>query len=278
MGSQAIITPGNLELTPMRVKFNGVDLGATLEGVTVAVNYKTSDLMADQFGTTRIDSRVSGKEFSVKMILAEVGKKENWKIAFPHAKMITSGGNKMMYFDMAIGDSMLARAQVLLIHPLSKDDADLAGDFSFYKAVCKSASEVKYGPEDQVGLEVEFSIFPDTSVSPARFFVHGDPSLGLVAASAAAAVAGGGNTGNGTVGSISVGASAVTETITMTAVHAATNGGVFHVSGSVSGSLGLATVGSGFTSSKINFTIADGSTDFALNDSFTIAVTGPNYA
>lgn len=180
MGSTANVTGSNLELTPMRVTFDGVDLGGTLDGVAVGIQYKLSDLMADQMGSTPIDSRISGQEFTVKLRLAEIQNFDNWLVAFPHASLeeaISPDTEKAIYFDAQIGGGMLAKAKELVLHPLSKDDADLSGDFMFWKAVASSASEVKYGPEEQSALEVEFKIYPDTATSPARFFIYGDASL-----------------------------------------------------------------------------------------------------
>lgn len=89
-----------------------------------------------------------------------------------------------------------------------------------------------------------------------------------------AASAAGGNTGNGTVGSISGRFGAPAETITLTAITAAANGGTFRVEGTESGNLGVATVGVAFNSGTIGFTIADGATDFVVGDKFTIVVVG----
>lgn len=47
------------------------------------------------------------------------------------------------------------------------------------------------------------------------------------------------------------------------------NGGVFSVTGSVSGAQADATVGSVYDNGKVRFLISDGTTDFALNDTFT---------
>jgi hypothetical protein len=110
-------------------------------------------------------------------------------------------------------------------------------------------------------------------------FFHGDPAIGLIAASAAAAVAGGGNVGNGTVTGITAyNGFTKTETITLTAVGVpAANQANFSVSGSLSGALGIATLGVGFNSNPISLTINDGATDFVIGDSFTIATTAANY-
>lgn len=95
------------------------------------------------------------------------------------------------------------------------------------------------------------------------------------AKSAAAAVAGESNSGDGTVGSLSADTGAPVGTWTLRCVEAASNGGKFIVlkpDGSVDAP-GLATVGSAYNSTAgINFTIADGTDDFAVGDTFTIAV------
>jgi hypothetical protein len=78
------------------------------------------------------------------------------------------------------------------------------------------------------------------------------------------------STGNGTLTNYSGGPDSVAETFTVTCTATALDGGTFSVVGSVSGNIGNATVGTPFTSTKINFTINDGAVDFALNDIFTI--------
>jgi flagellar hook protein FlgE len=73
-------------------------------------------------------------------------------------------------------------------------------------------------------------------------------------------------TGNGTMSGVTAGPAAVAETFTVTA----TSSTQFSVTGSISGLIGTATVGTPFTSSQIGFTIAAGSTAFAPGDAFTV--------
>lgn len=107
----------------------------------------------------------------------------------------------------------------------------------------------------------------------------------LSVATFGSAIPGGGNTGDGTVDTIS-GSDiyTLTETWTLTCIVEAVDGGVFSVVGSVSGAKGNATVGSQYFSnsadhskSEISFLIHDGATDFALGDTFTIAVVSAAY-
>ena len=283
--SNANLTPANIVLTPMRVTFNGVDLGGTTEGVDVLPKYKIADIKVDQSGDTVIDGAVSGQSYVVKLTLAETADKAKWKVAFPHGHQVGSGPYSF-YSDLQIGDKLSAHAFPLILHPLSAGNSDLSGDIMFYKAVATSASEIKYGPDKQSGLKVEFHILPDTGVIPWRFMLYGDPSIGLVAASAGAAVAGS-NTGNGTVTAIAVtNAGTKTETVTLTVLDGGGTGNDIKIVGSVSGILGVAHLASGVGSTvaftaplnQIAFTVTQGSVEFVAGDSFTIATTASNYA
>ena len=86
-------------------------------------------------------------------------------------------------------------------------------------------------------------------------------------------------TGNGTMSNVKLGPRGKVGDYVVTCTEAVTNGGVFSVvdpDGNALPDLTL-TAGSGnatnYVSDQINFTITDGSTDFAVDDAFTIAVT-----
>ena len=292
--SNATITPVNIVLTPMRVtaypvgspSSGGVDLGGTEGGVTLSIKTDLADIMVDQFGKTPINSIVSGHAFGVKCTLAETANKARWKEAFPHFNLVTDGsGNTLFVFNMEVGDSLLSHAGRLNLHPLDKPDNDTSQDININLAACKSAAELKYGPDKQVGIAVEFMVYPDTTVIPARFMTFGDPTISPVAATAAAAVPGS-NTGNGTVSSpVAFSGVTITETITLSCVAVdSSHGNVFTVIGSVSGSLGTIEIAStsggtqNFSNPKIGFTLHQGTVEYAYGDSFTIATVAANYA
>ena len=83
--------------------------------------------------------------------------------------------------------------------------------------------------------------------------------------------AAGGNTGNGTIGTLTAHANAPQGVYTLTCTAESENAGTFSVVAPDGSSLGNATVAVAFDN-VIGFTIADGSTDFATDDSFTITV------
>lgn len=79
-------------------------------------------------------------------------------------------------------------------------------------------------------------------------------------------------TGNGTIGTITRGKKVKVGNYVATCIQVVTNGGLFQVKNPLNEIVGIARVGVAFASPEINFTIADGGTDFALGDAFTIAV------
>lgn len=101
-------------------------------------------------------------------------------------------------------------------------------------------------------------------------FVAGDEFTIYVKAGTAAAVTG---TGNGTITLYQTSEGVEVGTYTLTCTEAASNSGTFSVTTPSGVSLGAATVGTRYTYGGLDFTIADGSSDFIVGDYFTIAVT-----
>lgn len=89
--------------------------------------------------------------------------------------LVVGGG--AVDWNSAIGDGDQSNAGELTLHPLSKADADVDTDWVFYKACSTAESEISYGPEGQAKLKVVWTILPDLSVIPARFFRYGDTDL-----------------------------------------------------------------------------------------------------
>lgn len=81
------------------------------------------------------------------------------------------------------------------------------------------------------------------------------------------------NTGNGTMGAITVTAGAKLGTYTLEIIEPGANTGTFMVSDPDGVLIGHGVVGSAFSAGGIAFTLADGSTDFVSGDGFTFAVT-----
>ncbi|SAI58938.1 Uncharacterised protein [Bordetella ansorpii] len=82
----------------------------------------------------------------------------------------------------------------------------------------------------------------------------------------------GGNTGNGAVGTVTVSSEAITGTYVVRIIGAAANGGEFEVIDPTGDTVGDGLVGEAFQAGGLSFTIADGSTDFAVGDAWNVAI------
>lgn len=81
-----------------------------------------------------------------------------------------------------------------------------------------------------------------------------------------------GNTGNGVMGTITVGDGAQEGVYTLTITAAATNAGSFQLVDPKGDVVGNGTVGTAFAGGGLSFTLADGATDFVVGDKFLITV------
>jgi hypothetical protein len=57
---------------------------------------------------------------------------------------------------------------------MSENQSSQVYDYVFYNAVASSESTITYGPSEQAKLEVVWTVLPDFSATPARFFRFGD--------------------------------------------------------------------------------------------------------
>lgn len=78
-------------------------------------------------------------------------------------------------------------------------------------------------------------------------------------------------TGNGFMTSVTGGSASVAETFTITCTVGGPTG-TFTVTGSVTGAIASATVGTPYSTNKITFSLVDGSNDFIAGDEFTVEV------
>lgn len=150
-----------------------VDLGGTLDNVVISAKYTKADIKADQFGETILDRRVKGIELNVTTALTEIRNKDNWTVAFPNITRLSTGGEAVLW-ETKIGEKDTDLTGFLRLHPMSEDNDVLTYDFFMYEAVASSESSITYGPTEQAKLQVVWTILPDDTVVPARFFKHGD--------------------------------------------------------------------------------------------------------
>ena len=97
--------------------------------------------------------------------------------------------------------------------------------------------------------------------------------LGKILDGSATGAAVAGNTGNGTIGSVDANTSAKRGVYTLTCIEPASNSGTFSVEDPDGVTIGTAVVGTPYAG-VIEFTIADGATDFVAGDRFIVTVEG----
>ena len=96
--------------------------------------------------------------------------------------------------------------------------------------------------------------------------------LGKVTVGAATSAAGAGNTGNGTMGTITLAVGAKAGVYRVLFIEPASNLGTFLVEDPNGLLIGRGVVGTAFSAGGLSFTIADGATDFIAGDQFLITV------
>lgn len=275
--------PQSILVTSAAIKFNGVDIGL-VSGVKITVKHETTEVKTDQAGKSTVNHFYVGDSISIEMMLDEYTAAK-MKTAYPYAKLVGTSPQRIAW-GQQVGQDFYSKAQILEIQPTSDDTASSLRRFHFYKAAPVGDSTFEYGPDKKIQIKTMFHVYPDFTQNAGEFYGYfGDIAAGsFVAATGGPAVAGA-NTGNGTVSAIVVNNNFTkTETWTLTCIHAAANSGLFSVVGSVTGSRGVATVGSTYTSnsivpsnSEIQFLINDGAADFIVGDSFTIPTVAANY-
>ena len=98
--------------------------------------------------------------------------------------------------------------------------------------------------------------------------------LGKTLVSGSATATAGTNTGNGTMGTVTVSGTAEIGTYSLRITKAASNAGDFVVVNPSGAVVGNGTVAVAYSGGGLAFTLADGANDFVVGDTFSIAVTG----
>jgi hypothetical protein len=134
-----------------------------------------------------------------------------------------------------------------------------------------------FGPYDP-NLSGENIVLLATTVALVSGTMLGRTITGTPTVAAVAAVSGSGGTpGNGAVGSLTADAGAPEGAYTITILNPAANAGAFEVRKPDRSLDGYGTVGVAYNGT-INFTLADGSTDFVEDDRITVNVSYADYA
>jgi hypothetical protein len=171
------LTPGDWDIGPCFVEYDGADLGGTQDGVVISVKYDKAKMSADQTGTLKVDEAVSGMEITLKTSFLETRRKALWAILFPTATYAGTAPADYLDYKDQVSLRSLSRAKKIVLKPKSEDATDKNLNHTFWKALAMEESVLTFGPAEQRKLAITFSIFPDTSVTPWRLYRFGDDTL-----------------------------------------------------------------------------------------------------
>jgi hypothetical protein len=175
------VTPGNMELSPAQVFFQGpsdnsyVEIGGTLGNVVITTKYSKADIRADQYGDSILDRRVSGLMLQITTEFAEILNKNLMKYLFPHG-VIAGSSPKYFKFVSNIGDGDLSNSGKLKLHPQAQG-SNIQFDWIFPKACASADSVFTLSPKDQIKAKIVWNVLPDTTTSPALWATLGDTTL-----------------------------------------------------------------------------------------------------
>lgn len=164
----------SLEMGACNVKFKTVDLGLTKGGVEVMFGTEVANINADQFGDSMIDNVIKGRTIKCKVPMAE---RDLVKLAavIPGATLVTSGLNKKLVINSAVGTSLRATAGPLILHPKSVAAIDLSKDIVVPLAMAKGDFTFSFKHDEQRVYMVEFEGYVDLTTGD--LFTMGDPAI-----------------------------------------------------------------------------------------------------
>lgn len=151
----------NVKLGVCRVSFGGTDLGFTKGGVEVSVETETHEVTVDQMGETPINEYITSRTCTVTVPMAETTLENLVKI-MPGATLVTDSTTdtkKYVNVPTAVGTSLLAVAQELVLHPIANGDGDKSDDFTIPKAMTPGAMTYSYMLDEERIFECEFKAY-----------------------------------------------------------------------------------------------------------------------
>lgn len=176
-GSNPSVSVNKLDLGPCQIFWNGSDLGGSLGNVTINFKFTKADMKADQYGTTVLDRAVSGFESTIETEIAETGNNTLLNTIFPNSVLSTSGSEKAVTFPNKVGsrDSLLTGS--LRLHPMNQSPTNFDLDWNFECAMFNEESSYVFSPTEQTKWKTIWNVYPNLNVTPARFFIRGNPAI-----------------------------------------------------------------------------------------------------
>lgn len=163
----------NIRLGTCNIIYDGTDLGLTIGGVEVTVTTTTHETKVDQFGETVVEERITGRNVSAKVPMAETTL-ENLAKIMPGAQLIVDDATptkKKVVVSTGTGLSLIAIAKKLILRPVGLAVGDHSEDFTIPLAATPGAISFAYKTGTERVYNADFKGYPDAN---GILFTYGD--------------------------------------------------------------------------------------------------------
>ena len=147
-----------IEAGPCQVKYDGVDVGHTQDGVEFNYEPDIRERNVDEYGTTAVELILVGENVTVAMRITQ-WELANLKIVIPAGL----DGTSYLGIGRKPGFKLGDQAKELVLHPLENAGGDDSEDVTLWKAVPNSPVPIGYNNEGDRIFEVTFKALPDTT-------------------------------------------------------------------------------------------------------------------
>lgn len=164
----------NVEMGPVDVSIDGVDIGHCKGGAEVNYEPEYQESSVDAYGSTPIEARLKGERFTAKVRFAEF-LIANLRKAMPQTQF-AGAANARITVGAKSGKKASDDSVELVLHPSDKGTRE--NDVVMYKAVVIDPVAIVHNLDDDKVLEVTFTALVDESKADGNY-------LGLIGDSTA---------------------------------------------------------------------------------------------
>lgn len=161
---------------PVTITHKGIVLGHIVDGVELSAEREFKEIQVDKYGHTPIDMILTGNNLKAKFKLAQT-EFEQWLSAIPETGSYDGpGGADRADFGADAGQSLRAKAGVMVIHPMKNAPTDFSDDVTIYLAASTGSIKLPMKIDDQKVLEVEYTAFVSEAYGTGRRLGHYGPA------------------------------------------------------------------------------------------------------
>ena len=171
----------NIKIEPVKVLFDGVDLGCCDGDISYSISEETLDITCHQEGAQVLSKIRTAINMEVSVMLKEVSTAQlNALLAFAGQSYTPAGGLAVIGIGTKkIGTSQFDDAAKLILRPVKAATPAYSRDHTFFKAY-PTINGITFSGENPVMVDVTFAVFRDeANVTDADIYAFGDTTSAL---------------------------------------------------------------------------------------------------